>query len=287
MWVGELYLELHRGTYTSQAATKLGNRRAEFALRDAELWCSLAPAHDYPGTEIEELWKLLLLHQFHDIIPGSGIHWVYDDTARDHAHILREAERLVDDGPRPPRRRHRHERDDVTRRRLQLALARPHGAGHGRSAGATSPGRCRPSGARGPVQRDRRGPGHLRGHRAGVRVRRSTTSSPGARPKSGAESAPVAGLSRTSICASSSTTTACCRRSSTSPRGRQVLAPGERGNRFQLHPDYPNFFDAWDIDRFAFDQVVDLDEVESIDVVEHGPLRAGIRVARSVRAARA
>jgi alpha-mannosidase len=50
-----------------------------------------------------------------------------------------------------------------------------------------------------------------------------------------------------------------------------------RGNRFQLHPDYPNFFDAWDIDRFAFDQVVNLDEVESMEPVEQGPLRAGIR----------
>ena len=62
--------------------------------------------------------------------------------------------------------------------------------------------------------------------------------------------------------------------------GRQVLAPGAGGNRFQLHPDYPNFYDAWDIDRFAFDQVEDLDDVESIEVVEHGPLRAGIRVVR-------
>ena len=63
--------------------------------------------------------------------------------------------------------------------------------------------------------------------------------------------------------------------------GRQVLAPGARGNRFQLHPDYPNFFDAWDIDRFTFDQVVDLDAVESLAVVEQGPLRAGIAVTRT------
>ncbi len=88
VWKGELYLELHRGTYTSQAATKLGNRRAEFALREVELWSALAPGPDYPGPELEGLWKLLLLHQFHDIIPGSGIHWVYEDTARDHAQIL-------------------------------------------------------------------------------------------------------------------------------------------------------------------------------------------------------
>ena len=83
VWAGELYLELHRGTYTSQAATKLGNRRSEFALREAELWASLSDA-DYPASALEENWKVLLLHQFHDIIPGSGIHWVYEDTARDH-----------------------------------------------------------------------------------------------------------------------------------------------------------------------------------------------------------
>ena len=61
---------------------------------------------------------------------------------------------------------------------------------------------------------------------------------------------------------------------------RQVLAPGGRGNLFQLHPDYPNFYDAWDIDRFTLEQSVDLVEVESVDLVEHGPLRAGIRVTR-------
>jgi alpha-mannosidase len=61
---------------------------------------------------------------------------------------------------------------------------------------------------------------------------------------------------------------------------RQVLAPGQRGNRLQLHPDYPNFYDAWDIDRFAFDRWDDLDMVESIELVERGPLRAGVRVIR-------
>jgi alpha-mannosidase len=62
--------------------------------------------------------------------------------------------------------------------------------------------------------------------------------------------------------------------------GREVLAPGARGNRFQLHPDYPNFYDAWDIDRFAFDRTVEVDEVEAMEVVEDGPLRAGVRITR-------
>ena len=95
VWAGELYLEYHRGTYTSQAATKLGNRRAEFALRDCELWTSLAGVPDQPGEAIDDLWRLLLVHQFHDIIPGSGIHWVYQDTARDHRRILEEAGRMT------------------------------------------------------------------------------------------------------------------------------------------------------------------------------------------------
>ncbi len=90
VWAGELYLEAHRGTYTTQAATKRGNRRGELALRDAELWASLAPAPTYPGRAARGgLGELLLLHQFHDIIPGSGIHWVYEDTRRDHAAVIR------------------------------------------------------------------------------------------------------------------------------------------------------------------------------------------------------
>jgi len=61
---------------------------------------------------------------------------------------------------------------------------------------------------------------------------------------------------------------------------REVLAPGTRGNLLQLHPDYPNFYDAWDIDRFTFDQAVDIDQVESVETVESGPLRAGVRLVR-------
>ena len=95
VWAGELYLELHRGTYTTQAATKWGNRRSEIALRETELWTSLAPTTRPPPAAIEQLWKSLLLHQFHDIIPGSGIHWVYQDTADAHARILDETGRLA------------------------------------------------------------------------------------------------------------------------------------------------------------------------------------------------
>ncbi len=89
VWAGDLYLEKHRGTFTSQAAVKLGNRRGELALAAAELWSTVRPdAAPWPAEELDRAWKLLLVNQFHDVLPGSSIHWVYEQTAADHAEVL-------------------------------------------------------------------------------------------------------------------------------------------------------------------------------------------------------
>ena len=88
-WVGELYFELHRGTYTSQARTKRLNRRAEQALREAEIW-SVA-AGDYPRDLFDSTWKRLLINQFHDILPGSSIDWVYEDAERELGAVVEVA----------------------------------------------------------------------------------------------------------------------------------------------------------------------------------------------------
>ncbi|MEU8779511.1 glycoside hydrolase family 38 C-terminal domain-containing protein [Streptomyces sp. NPDC048606] len=94
VWAGELYLELHRGTYTSQAKTKQGNRRAESLLREAELWATTAavrvPGYAYPYEELERLWKTVLLHQFHDILPGSSIAWVHREARDTYARVHEE-----------------------------------------------------------------------------------------------------------------------------------------------------------------------------------------------------
>ncbi len=82
---GELYFEYHRGVYTSQARTKRGNRRGEQALHDAEFLSCLRD--EYPRAEIGRLWRLLLLQQFHDILPGSSIGLVYEDAERDLAAV--------------------------------------------------------------------------------------------------------------------------------------------------------------------------------------------------------
>ena len=97
-WTGELYLEFHRGTYTSQAACKTNNRKCEFLLRDAELLCAFDPAYpkSYPQADLEKAWKIVLLNQFHDIIPGSSVKEVYDEAARDYAEALTIIQNCLD-----------------------------------------------------------------------------------------------------------------------------------------------------------------------------------------------
>ncbi|MFL5955344.1 MAG: alpha-mannosidase [Gaiellaceae bacterium] len=97
--VGELYFEYHRGVYTSQAFTKRGNRVCEQLLHDAEFLGSARGG--YARDKLDRLWKLLLLQQFHDILPGSSIGLVYDDTRRDFADLEASLHRLIGDGATP------------------------------------------------------------------------------------------------------------------------------------------------------------------------------------------
>jgi alpha-mannosidase len=97
VWVGELYLELHRGTYTTQARNKAYNRRAEFLLHDVEFLAAIASTccgHLYPAEELNRIWKLVLTNQFHDIIPGSSINQVYQDSTADYEDVLSTAQQL-------------------------------------------------------------------------------------------------------------------------------------------------------------------------------------------------
>ena len=93
-YVGELYFQCHRGTYTSQAGIKKGNRKSEFALREAEIWGSAALALEgsaYPYAIIDEAWKGVLLNQFHDILPGSSINRVCVEAEELYAEVLNTA----------------------------------------------------------------------------------------------------------------------------------------------------------------------------------------------------
>ncbi|HWW54007.1 MAG TPA: glycoside hydrolase family 38 C-terminal domain-containing protein, partial [Acidimicrobiales bacterium] len=242
-WVGELYLEAHRATYTTHADVKRANRRGEEALRAAELWSVAARTdrHD----ELDGAWKLLLLQQFHDIIPGSGIHWVYEDAQRDYAQVLRTAGDVVADAQRrlvggdglTVFNAASHHRTEVIEVDSRLALVSAPACGWA------------------PLNVDEPGP----------------------------EIPPVAVGDRSMANAYLEVTwgedgllTSVWDRK----LERQVLAPGSRGNLFQLHEDRPKAFDAWDIDRDYLDQRQDLIACDNVEIVEREPLRAGVRFVR-------
>lgn len=94
-WVGELYLELHRGTLTTQSRTKRNNRKCEELLAATEFIYSCLPADRYPAEELDKMWKTLLCNQFHDIIPGSSVRQVYTVTEKEHADIIAKCEELI------------------------------------------------------------------------------------------------------------------------------------------------------------------------------------------------
>ncbi|MEI8194721.1 MAG: glycoside hydrolase family 38 C-terminal domain-containing protein [Phycisphaerae bacterium] len=102
-WVGELYLELHRGTYTTQAQNKRANRQSEFLLHDAEFLAATRPeaggggAKNYPAAVLDQAWKTVLLNQFHDIIPGSSITWVYEDSQDQYRQVRQEVGKVIAD----------------------------------------------------------------------------------------------------------------------------------------------------------------------------------------------
>jgi alpha-mannosidase len=93
-YVGELYFQAHRGTHTSQAKTKLGNRRSEFALHEAEFWGTIANiinGHAFSPNDLKPAWHKLLLNQFHDILPGSSIHRVYEEANTAISQVIDDA----------------------------------------------------------------------------------------------------------------------------------------------------------------------------------------------------
>lgn len=248
VWSGELYLELHRATYTTQTKTKQGNRRSEHALREAELWCATAavrdPSYSYPHDALDRLWKTVLLHQFHDILPGSSIAWVHREARETYTRVLAELEEITAEavralGPGSPSvlNASPYERTEVAG---DAVVTVP---GLGAAVVPAGPG---------PVVRAERDDGALVLENDRLRVRID-----------------AAGL-LTSV--------------RDLVHDREVLCGP--GNLLQLHPDHPNAWDAWDIDRHYRRTGTDLTAAESVELVESGPLRATVRVTRAFGSSR-
>jgi alpha-mannosidase len=245
VWLGELYLELHRGTYTSQAATKRGNRRSEHLLREAELWAATAAVRSgapYPYERLERVWRRVLLHQFHDILPGSSISWVHREAARAYTGIAEELTEVIADA--------------------QRALTEPGGTGSAAPDHRVVFNPC-------PHERD--GVPAL-----GAAVRALPDSPEATAAAEGGGHVLDNGLLRVVVDHRGLVTSVWDRAA-----GREAVAPGAAANLLQLHPDLPNAWDAWDVDAFYRGATTDLVAVEEVAVLASGPDAASLSVRRA------
>jgi alpha-mannosidase len=278
-WVGELYLEFHRGTFTSVAKVKRNNRLAEATMRELEALASLAfvrGGRAYPEEELAALWDIVLLNQFHDILPGSSIGDVYEDSDRDYAEFFARAETL--------------------RRELAGALA---------GAGGYIVSNCLGTARGGLVEVEADHPVTIAGAptQSLMHADGSLTEAAPLPPvpplgasrvevEAGTAAVPDDGLVvspthlenrnlRASFDAAGRLTSLFDKRLS-----REVLLEGQPGNRLQAFRDYPEEYDAWDIDATFEDQVWEIDTLTSAEVVETGPYRAAIRFAWTYESSR-
>ena len=282
-WVGELYLEYHRGTYTTQSRNKRANRKSELLLRDAEMAAGLAWAtakHAYPTDEIIRAWKLVCKNQFHDVIPGTSVTDVYKDTAVDYAEIAKIGEKARDAGlaklgPKPSEGEHvvvfnslAWDRTDPVR----LSVPGKASVWHIE----TSDGKPVPSQASKadpsalwfeptPVSGIGMGAfklakGTAKGSKSDVKVSTGGLENRFYRIK----------LDRNGLITSIYDKRA----------KREVLPAGEKANVLQLFEDKPLAWDAWDIEYYYRDKGRDITEVSKITVEDAGPVRGSVLIRR-------
>ncbi|HXA30477.1 MAG TPA: glycoside hydrolase family 38 C-terminal domain-containing protein [Candidatus Angelobacter sp.] len=254
-WRGELYLERHRGVFTTQARIKRDNRQAERLLREAETWSALRPdgIGEYPAAALDEAWKLTLLHQFHDILPGSSIHWVYQDAARDHARVHRIAEDAIDTAVQA-----------IAARVDTTGMARPVVVFNAASASRAE-----------MVEID----GNL--HAVEVPAIGYAAIDAAAR-HAHADRVAVGGnsmengLLRITWDGDGLLTSIHDKQAA-----REVIADGARANLLQVFRDHPTDYDAWEVDADDLRTPTDITACDRIEVIERGPARAAVRVTRS------
>ncbi|OKP87020.1 alpha-mannosidase [Paenibacillus helianthi] len=284
-WNGELYFECHRGTYTSQAKNKKYNRRLELLLRDAEWLHTLTGVRrgdletGYPAEELRGIWEILLRNQFHDIIPGSSIKEVYEDSDLEYAEGEARSLALINGcseaaGTAAGQERLTLLNSSIWNRPRYAELP---------DESADDTVICDKAGQ--PLEQQRTADGgrlvyipslpalgtavlqYGRGERAGAGLEGELPLADAAGNRLITPLVEVAWNEQGHF------TSICDRRN-----GRELLAPGKRGNVLQVFEDKPLDFEAWDIDIFYQEKMTEISQLEECKLTENGPLRAVLRM---------
>lgn len=244
-YVGELYFQCHRGTYTSQAAIKRGNRKSEQALREAEIWCAAASEKvGYPRSELEQCWKKVLVNQFHDILPGSSIARVYVEAKERYEDVLQKTAEIAG--------------------RARKALTNGAGRSYFNSLSWTRKALVRTGQGYGFVTIPPMGATSV--------INLNVPEHPVALRQKGDHVVLDNGLLR--VCLNQVGEVVSCR----DRHGEERI--GYMANVLRMYKDVPRKFDAWDIDSVYPLSPVDLGRDGTLEITEDTPFRAAVRVTR-------
>ncbi|QSF47396.1 alpha-mannosidase [Paenibacillus tianjinensis] len=276
-WDGELYLEYHRGTYTSQAYNKRMNRKLELLYREAE-WLQVLLAAEsgsflqYPAEELLEGWKIILRNQFHDIIPGSSIREVYEDSRLEYMEAEKIGTQAADDAAAAL--------ISISGSAIETGYTVLNGAFFNRagllSLTCTDPQELVWRDADGHVLRSQRLNGEwlievpaipMMG--TAVITTEAAASIRAATPFTWEDSRLTTPFYILEWNSSGQLVRIYDRTAS-----REVLAPDECGNVLQVFEDKPKNYDAWDIDLYYQEKQREITDLQTIELTENGPLAA-------------
>lgn len=266
-WVGELYLELHRGTLTTQAYMKWANRKLEQKLRALEMLSSCLLVEKYPQSQIEEIWETVLLNQFHDIIPGSSIWRVYRVAHDEYRDALEKCDRLLTE---VASELFNPDDDAIT---LVNTL-------HSPFEGTI----VLPNEWKGSVAKRESGeilPWQKEGDRVAVRVSVAPYSfvTITKAPLAESESNQDRGLClENELVVNEFGEDGTLVRCYDKEMRREFIAPDQPGNLICLYEDRPNDWNAWDIDSFYRDTLLETAQVVTVEALPNGEVRQGIHI---------
>jgi len=291
-WNGELYLENHRGTYTTQSRSKRLNRKSEFLLHDAEFLAAVAsmlkPDCAYPHAELRRAWELVCLNQFHDIIPGSSIGSVYAESHQQYAEVREIGEQVRDHALAAMASKLGGDAllvNPTSFQRRDLAFWT--------TANGASLTLRRTDGTEVPAQAVEGGVLLDVGELPPYSVTPLVVAQKSAEQLSPTSSPQAPGDSRGNLAVTPALLENDYLRVELDAAGdiiriydklcdRDVLSPGAIANQFQAFEDRPINPDAWDIDIFYDDKLWLAEPADLVRVVESGPLRAAIQVRRRI-----
>lgn len=279
-WVGELYLEYHRGTYTSMARNKKFNRKAEFAYQNEEMYAMLdaqTAGGAYPEKELHEGWEVILRNQFHDILPGSSIKEVYDDSKAEYEGIFAENKALTDATLA-------HIAAGVKAPKHSLVVYNPNSAAAYDLVTFTVPkGMGEPAVYDGETKLavQKTADGAYVFFAAGVPGKGYKTYTV---KEEAADTTPTMEVS-TKVMENEFFKVEYNEKGQFAKiydkkAERDVLKPGEAGNVIVSYEDRPHNYDAWDVNNYYTEKSWDIDQVSAMEVVENGPVRACVKVER-------